>query len=334
MSIKLRFTLLLGLLLVSFVAAMAWLYYLDRPLRADRRQTQVFIAFGALAVVAVVVALRVWVLRPLDRICESVATGDSTLARDISGRPDELGRIAQWVVLSAAQRETLEREVAERTRVQAALKRSEMVLRDNLEERARLGRDLHDGVIQSLYAAGMGLAGIRVLLRPDQTEAAARLEQTREALNATIHDVRNFIIGLEPEALKLQTFTQAVSALLELMRGIRPFRSTVEIDEPLAGRLTLAQRVHALQIMREAVSNALRHGSAEEVNVALRGRDERAEIEISDNGRGFDAASSPPPHGRGLANFAQRARELGGVLDVASTPGAGTRVKLTFSQTL
>ena len=307
---------------------------IDRTLRADWRQAQVFLAFGLMVIAAMALALRAWVLRPLGRISESLASGDTGAAREVSFERNELGRIAQLVLSSSAQRETLEREVAERSRAQAALERSEAALRENLEERARLGRDLHDGVIQSLYAAGMGLAGIRAQLRSDQAEAAGRLEQTRDALNETIRDVRNFIMGLEPEALKLQTFGQAVSALIDVMRGIRAFEAHVTIDEDLAGRLTLAQRVHALQIIREALSNALRHGAASRVDVALRVRDALAEVEISDNGRGFDVSSSPPPQGHGLANFAQRARELGGILNVESTPGLGTRVKLTFSRSL
>jgi signal transduction histidine kinase len=166
-------------------------------------------------------------------------------------------------------------------------------------------------------------------LQPEQIDAATRLEQTRAALNETIHDVRNFIIGLEPEALRLQTFSQAITALLEVMRSMRAFRSTVDVNEALAARLTLAQRVQALQIAREAVSNALRHGAPSHIHIALRERGEFAEFEIADDGRGFDPATAP--EGKGLTNFAERARELGGELTLDSKPGEGTRVRLTFS---
>ena len=303
---------------------------IEQALETEAKRTQVFFVFGLSLMVAIGLALHRWVLRPLRKIGQSLATDDPSPASELSNDPSELGHAAKLVVGSFDQRAALRHEIAERTRMHEALERSEASLRRNMEERSRLGRDLHDGVIQSLYAAGMGLAGIRALLRPEQAEAATRLEQTRGVLNETIHDVRNFIIGLEPEALKLQTFSQAIGALLDVMRAMRPFKSALDIDEKLAGRLTLAQRVHALQITREAVSNALRHGEASEVQVGLRPHGEFAEFEVMDNGSGFetDFASS---QGKGLRNFAQRARELGAELTVDSRPGRGTRVKLVFS---
>ena len=303
---------------------------IDQAIRADWRQVLIFVAFGLLVIGAMALALQQWVLHPLRHIGHSLATENPQTVTALATERSELGRVAQLVVEAFAQRESLQREIEQRARAQEARERSEAALRRNLEERARLGRDLHDGVIQSLYAAGMGLAGIRTLLKSEQTDAAVRLEQTRAALNETIHDVRNFIIGLEPEALKLQTFAQAVAAMLEVIRSMRAFRSTIDIDEAIASRLSLAQRVHALQITREAVSNALRHGHADSVHVALRPHGEFVEFEVSDDGSGFDAAGVVS-QGKGLANFAARARELGGELEVISEPGRGTRVRLVFS---
>jgi signal transduction histidine kinase len=301
-------------------------------LRTSSQQSLVIVVFGLLLLLGFGWALHVWVLRPLRLIGTSLADQSPGPVAALSTENSELGRVAQLAISSFDQRAALEREIAERRTAQAALERSEASLRRNLDERARLGRDLHDGVIQSLYAAGMGLAGIRMQLKPEQTEAATRLEQTRAVLNETIHDVRNFIIGLEPEALKLQTFSQAIAALLDVMRSMRAFHSSVKVDEELATCLTLAQRVHALQIAREAVSNALRHGHATEIEVNLQRRGEFAAFEVIDNGRGFDPAAVSA--GKGLANFSERARELGAELAIDSQPGHGTCVKLTFSLTL
>lgn len=303
---------------------------LSRLLQTDSRQSHVFVVFGVLLVVAFGLALQAWVLRPLKHIGESLASGDPAPMRKLRDEPSELGRVARLVESSFEQHDELRREIEERARAQEALQRTEAALRRTLDERARLGRDLHDGVIQSLYAAGMGLAGVRTLLHPDQAEVAARLEQTRGALNETIHDVRNFISGLEPEALKLQSFTQAVTALLEVVHGLRPLRTTVEVDEQLASLLTLAQRVHALQITREAVSNALRHGDATQVTVTLRPAGDNVMFEVADNGRGFDPTTLAHG-GLGLGNFVERARELGAELSVDSAPGRGARVKLVFA---
>jgi signal transduction histidine kinase len=121
-----------------------------------------------------------------------------------------------------------------------------------------------------------------------------------------------------------------VTALLEVVKGLRPLQTAIAIDESLALRLTLAQRVHALQIAREAVSNALRHGDAGRVTIALRPAGEFVEFEVVDNGRGFDPAALTA-HGFGLDNFIERARELGAELTVTSAPGQGTRVRLVFA---
>lgn len=305
----------------------------ERAMRSSGRQTLWFIIYGMVVLGALALALHRWVVRPLARIRESLVSNDSAPAAPLCREKSEFGRVAELIISSFEQRQSLQREIEERRRTEHSLARSEATLRENLEERARLGRDLHDGVIQSLYAAGMGLAGIRTHLLPEQSEAAIRLEQTRGALNETIHDVRNFIVGLEPEALKLQTLSHAIFHLLETMQSLRPFQSQVELDDDLSARLSLSQRVHALQIAREAVSNALRHGEANHIAVALRRRGGFAEFEVTDNGRGFDTAISISP-GNGLDNFAQRAGELGGHLVVNSHPGKGTSVKLSFSLTL
>lgn len=114
------------------------------------------------------------------------------------------------------------------------------------------------------------------------------------------------------------------------MQGLRAFRSTLALNDAGAARLSLSQRVHALQIAREAVSNALRHGDASHIEVELRQRGAIVEFEVTDDGRGFDTTATDQP-GRGLDNFSQRARELGTELTVNSQRGVGTHVRLTFS---
>ncbi|MBP6507314.1 MAG: hypothetical protein KA257_07090 [Opitutaceae bacterium] len=295
-------------------------------------QTRLFFAFGLLLVVAFGLSLHRWVLRPLSQISASLASGEAAPIAKLHTTNDELGSVARLVVTSFAQRDSLQSEIAERRKAEAALIDSETNLRRTLDERTQLGRDLHDGVIQSLYATGMGLSGIRALLKPDQTEAAARLEQSREALNQTIHDVRNFITGLEPEALREQTFSQAVSALLEFMQNIRPAEMICAIDEIAAARLTLFQRANILHITREAVSNALRHGAAQKVHVTLHTTPAGgAVLSIDDDGHGFSKIADQGNNGHGLENFAGRANEISADFTMHSAPGRGTRLTFTFT---
>jgi signal transduction histidine kinase len=296
----------------------------------DVMQARIFLVFGLLVVVALGVGLHAWVLRPLRAIRTSLQRDQPGPLAPLREDGSEFGQVAGLLDESFVQRAALRREIEERERVEQVLRTREAELRRTIEERSKLGRDLHDGVIQTLYATGMGLRGIRTLLTPEQTEAAARLEQTRAALNSTIHDVRNFIIGLEPESLKLQTFAQAVVVLLEIVQGMRPLRSKIDIDETIAARLTLAQRFHALQIAREAISNAIRHGEAQSVRIELQPQGEFVRFEIFDDGRGFDPVQRPGS-GHGFSSFTQRARELGAELTLDSAPGQGTSVRLVFS---
>ncbi|MBI5382372.1 MAG: ATP-binding protein [Opitutae bacterium] len=306
---------------------------LAQIVNAGTLEGRVFAGFGLLVIISLAISLQSWVLRPLGWIGDSLARGDPSPIRPIRRDNNELGRVAQLIETSFAQKAELVREVEERKHAEAALRRSEEALRQSLQEQAQLGRDLHDGVIQSLYAAGMGLSGIRQAIRTAPADAEERLERTRAMLNETIRDVRNFITGLEPEALKRQTFRHAVDRLVEVMQSISPLRATVEIDETLAERLTLAQRAHALQIAREAMSNALRHGAASAVTLAMRSQGERVEFVVDDNGQGFDPAALRE-QGHGLHNLADRARELGGELALQSEPGKGTRVTLRFPLSL
>lgn len=295
-------------------------------------QLPLFLAFGFLLVTAMGLSLQQWVLQPLASINTSLTQGDSRSIQALRANQDEFGRIARLIEEAHAQQHRLRQEIEKRQRSEHALQSSEEQLRRTLEERIRLGRDLHDGVIQSLYATGMGLAGVRAQLATGQTEAAARLEQIREALNATIHDVRNFITGLEPEVLSQQTFAQAIEDLLKQMQELGPARGTCSIDATLAERLTLTQRANLFQITREAVSNALRHGAATKVWVTLKPDAGRGVcFEIGDDGRGLNPGPDNKSGGHGLENLARRAHELGAVFTTHSEPGHGTRLQFVFN---
>lgn len=287
-----------------------------RPMIAEAMlPTLLLIAFGFTLILGLALSLRRWVLHPLHLVQQSLASGESDAIAPLRERRDEMGAVANLLATSIAQRK--------------ALHESEANLQRALEERIRLGRDLHDSVIQSLYATGMGLSLAKNRLSADQDDVAAKLEHSRAALNETILDLRNFITGLEPEALKQQTFAQAVISALESAETPQPIQTTCEIDDELSALLSISQRANILQITREAVSNAVRHGHASAITVALRNADGVVEFEISDNGRGFDPKAGHG-QGHGLNNLAGRAHDMGAKLTVDAQPGRGVRMKLTF----
>ncbi len=208
-----------------------------------------------------------------------------------------------------------------------ALRESEQRLRRSLEERVQLGRDLHDGIIQSIYAIGLGLGESRRLVREKPVEAETRLGKAMTDLNLVIRDVRNFIVGLEPEALKGNGFRSAVQSLVTGMSETDTARFSFEIDPQAADRLSDRQATHLLQIAREAMSNSLRHARAGRTAVVLTLRNEQVQLEVRDDGVGFDPQARIGT-GHGLRNISSRAQELGGASQIDSAPGKGTTVNV------
>ena len=241
----------------------------------------------------------------------------------------ELGALAKLAETSVAQGEELTRERDVRRRAEEDARLKQQLLTQSLDEKIRLGRDLHDGIIQSLYAAGLTLESVRALVKTNPDEADRRLEQTRASLNDAIRDVRAYITGLAPENLRRAGFAHAVSALVNELSSARDASFDVQIDDEAAALLTPEQSVEALQIARESVSNALRHGGATHITLRVHKSDREVCLLVQDNGRGF-AAGHSRDGGHGLANMRARAERLGATLRVTSQPGEGARVLATL----
>jgi signal transduction histidine kinase len=298
-------------------------------LAEDTQAIRLLLAFGLLVVIAVSIAIGQWVLRPLQLIGQSLARDDPAPVVALQHDRGEFGRLAALVTQSFRQRQALQRENEERQRTEQALRASEEQVRRSLELRARLARDLHDGVIQSIYAAGLGLESALSELGHDDASARHRLTHCRQSLNGVIREVRAFISGLEPEQLERHGFAQELAALTRTMQALWSARIVHRTDPQAARRLTVGQEVHALQIVRECISNALRHGGARRILITLARDGRQARLAIRDDGRGFDP-TQVGNLGSGLGNLATRAREMHGTLQLDSRPGQGVAVTVTF----
>ena len=241
----------------------------------------------------------------------------------------EFGALAKLAESSAAQGEELSRERDVRRRAEEDVRLKQQLLTQALDEKIRLGRDLHDGIIQSLYAAGLTLESVRTLVKRNPDEAERQLEATRAGLNQAIRDVRAYITGLAPENLRRAGFSHALSGLVAELRAGREAEFDLQIDDEAAALLTPEQSIEALQIAREAVSNALRHGAATRIALRMHKSDRELCLLVQDNGRGFNATRSREG-GHGLGNMRARAEQLGATLRVTSQPGAGARVLATL----
>lgn len=306
---------------------------LARLLKGNRDEIYVLFIFGITMITVTALGLSRWVIAPLRQLGQSLETGRPEPLQPLHREPSEFGHLAGLVEQSFNQRMALELEVRERRRIAEELQAAGTQLRESIELRSRLARDLHDGVIQSIYAAGLGLEGVRCVLRADPAGAEQRLAACQCALNDTIRDVRSFINGLESHSSSAQPFRQTLATLISTMRSIQPGNITLAVNEDLARRISPAQELQILQILRESISNALRHAAPSSIHLSLQADAEnRAVLGIADDGGGFDPAAQAG-RGHGLINLGIRAREMGGTLQIDSAPGKGTRITLCFNPT-
>ena len=194
-----------------------------------------------------------------------------------------------------------------------------------LEERERIAKELHDGVIQSLFAVGMSLQGLAAASSDESM--ARRLEAAVEDVDHSIRDLRNYIFGLRPGILADRQLDQAIKQMASEFGARTGVVTVVDVDSEAAAQLA-SRAGDVVQLAREALSNVGRHGAATTCRVSLRRGDAGLSLEIDDDGQGFDVDATS--WGMGLSNLRERVESLGGVLQVESTPGEGTTVRATF----
>jgi signal transduction histidine kinase len=224
-----------------------------------------------------------------------------------------------------------EREVLQRLGSQAAVAIEKARLQERvralaaLEERERIAADLHDGIIQAVYATGLGVEECRRLLDESPLEARLKLESTVDRLNAVIRDVRNYVVGLPPEALQRRGLGAALEELARDLAVNGLVDAVVEIRPEVEAALSAEERCQLFQAGREALTNVVKHANGARVVFRLARVDGMMRFSVTDDGQGFEPAERMGA-GRGLLNLAERARRLGGTLTVESAPGHGTRI--------
>lgn len=197
-------------------------------------------------------------------------------------------------------------------------------------EREKIGRDLHDGTIQSLYAIQLGLGHTVEKIEAAPAHARSELSAVRREMDTVIAEIRQFITA-GAEAERAVDFGAVLHALAQRARSGTAARIALHCDPGAVARLSEDQAVHLANLTREALSNALRHGRPQRVDIALREEAAAVVLEITDDGAGFEPAEIPPasaasPRGVGLTSMRARVQEVGATLEIQSAPGQGTRV--------
>ncbi len=244
-------------------------------------------------------------------------------------RSDMLG-MEHFARISVEQGEALQQEAGARQRVQEDLELSRTLLDRSMQARVQLGRDLHDNICQTLYAVSLSLEAVRRAVPADGDAATGRrLDQCIAELRRLNREVRSYLKDLEPEAVRRMPFVEAIEAMLAAQLETGSLKLVRDLEPEATGLIAAEQTAEVVSLLREAVSNSVRHGGARNITLQARRSDDTVVLAVQDDGGGFDPSASGG-QGHGLANMQARAAAMGGSLKITSAPGKGARVLLTL----
>jgi len=299
--------------------------------------------FG-LALLGIIALLGTWaatlvgtrsLVRPVQRLTQAaqrIAEGDL----DTPLQAPEGGEIGALATALERMRRQLLANIQELAARNEELRRQEarthqllrQVITAQEEERARLSRELHDGIGQTLAAVQLGIDRLNKVL-PEDPNVHERLWRLRELTEQTVTDLRHIIAALRPGVLDQLGLVHALDWMAD--HTLRPLGLKVEIEaHGLVERLPGEIETILFRIAQEAMSNVARHSGARYLYVCLSQEDGQITMTLTDDGRGFDPSaitSAPEPNrGLGLAGMQERASLAGGQVTVESAPGQGTKV--------
>jgi len=196
-----------------------------------------------------------------------------------------------------------------------------------LEERERIGMDMHDGVIQSIYGVGLTLENAHHILKNKPAQADQIIQQAIDALRRAIRDLRTYILDLRPHQLGGESLMDGLQRLVnEFQRYAKTEASLNGPKSDHLGDLPQSRATALFLICQEALANVGKYAEAKTVSVNVWATSDRVLLEVSDDGKGFDAGGINKTVGHGLANMLTRVHNVGGDLDISSTLGDGTTI--------
>jgi two-component system sensor histidine kinase DevS len=200
-----------------------------------------------------------------------------------------------------------------------------------LEERERIGMDLHDGVIQSIYAVGLHLEDLSERLPGGAEELKPDIEKAMDDLNKVIKDIRSYIFDLRPQLSEIKDLPAALVQLVEHFRVNTLVTIVLDISDPFESGGGEAEAMALFHIAQEALNNVSKHANATSVTVRLSSSPKYVSLEVEDNGIGFEAPAEGISGARhGVRNMRDRARSVAAKLSFESSPGRGTMVRVNL----
>jgi signal transduction histidine kinase len=195
-----------------------------------------------------------------------------------------------------------------------------------LEERERIGMDLHDGIIQSIFGVGLSLENISHLVKENPQKAQEGIKHAVDDLNQTIRDLRSYILDLRPRQLNGEDLMSGLRRLITEYRAHTLSEAVLTGPKEPLDDMPQSNSLALFHICQEALANAAKHAAAKRLEVSVWVTSDRVLMEVQDNGRGFESEKMNSSIGHGLANMQTRARNVGGEVDISSTRNDGTTV--------
>jgi signal transduction histidine kinase len=207
-----------------------------------------------------------------------------------------------------------------------------------LQERDRIAQELHDGIIQTIYAVGLNLDYCRLTVRESPDDVEQRLGEAAGGLNRAISDIRNYILNLTQRVGGVGGLREAAEGLAReyersVTPGMMPVAIDVQVDDTASTVVPAERRAEIAQVLREALANAVRHAHASKITIVGHVDGARLILRVIDDGVGFDVTAGSAAGHHGLRNMTNRARMLDGHLDIESGPGRGTTISLVLPLT-
>ena len=233
----------------------------------------------------------------------------------------------QGTFVIAIARDVSERKALISERIAAEEERQRLRAEADLQaDRERIARDLHDGVMQSIYGVGLNLMDARTQIARGAPETAAQIDEAVGALRTVISDIRHYVMNLPLERTEGDV-PAILRQLLDEFRGLSSMYTSTEVAEGLPD-LTDEQRLAVYHVTQEALANARRHSGAKRVDLRASCEGDVLTLEVADDGVGFDPTADLGREHMGLRNMRTRAEQLQGTVEIESAEGAGTTMRL------
>lgn len=285
---------------------------------------------GGFVALALGAALSTSLVRPLKKMSEAtrfLAAGEFSTALDVPNR-DELGELASSINSAAEDLSRHQEALVEAERAIMLDERLAFVTQAQEEERRRLSREIHDGLGPSLAALGHRLYVIRGSIRSDPTKAESGLDDVISSLREHVRMTRELINDLRPLDLDQLGLAGALTQHVERFGREADIQVSLSLSSTTpTGPLT---EITLYRVLQESLTNIRKHAGARVVNVSMRDSGDGVELEVVDDGVGFNASeiSAAPRDGLGLINMRERGEAIGGTFSIDSDIGKGCRLQI------